>query len=102
MKIETLDEWNDVADKCGCCPMPSVQPSLYPESIEVTVVLCGVGGGVPNSDWDYWDGTAWVPYEVSCAVGYARFKKVTYTDYESRSDQGSVFTIIIVPMNLKK
>jgi hypothetical protein len=84
MKIETLDDWNEVNANCGCCPMPFVQPSLYPASIEVTVVLCGVGGSVPNSNWD--------PYETPCSVSQTRYKKVTYTDYESRSDQGSIFT----------
>ena len=84
MKIETLDDWNQVNAACGCCLMPFVPPSLDTESIEVTVVLCGVGGSVPNSNWD--------PYETPCSVGYTRFKKVTYTDYESRSDQGSIFT----------
>lgn len=40
MKVETLAEWNDILNSCGCCPMPECPvPEIEAESIEIPA--CG-------------------------------------------------------------
>jgi hypothetical protein len=94
MKIETLPEWNEVAEGCNCCPMPLV-PEITHLYSDLRVFPCGE---TIDSQFYFWlpGGVYYasegfdIPY---CEDQFKNFRSVVYTQTTTvRSSGGTLIS----------